>query len=254
MFKINDVNKNYGLQKVLSQINLEIPQNKLTCIIGPNGAGKSTLLNAISRLIKVDTGDILINSKNLKDWDKKELSKTLSIMKQLNNINVRLTIADLVAFGRYPYSEDRLTQEDYKKIDEALEYTGLMEIKDKYVDELSGGQKQRTYIAMTLAQDTEYILLDEPLNNLDIKHILEVMHLLKKLVEEQNKTIILVVHDINIASTFADYIVAMKNGAIIESGLTESIIKEKVNSVETELDETGESTVFSCIFTDVMKI
>ncbi len=228
MFKINNVNKNYGFQKVLSEINLEIPQNKLTCIIGPNGAGKSTLLNAISRLIKVDKGDILINSKNLKDWDKKELSKTLSIMKQLNNINVRLTIADLVAFGRYPYSEDRLTENDYQKINEALEYTGLSSIKDKYIDELSGGQKQRTYIAMTLAQDTEYILLDEPLNNLDIKHILEVMHLLKKLVEEQNKTIILVVHDINIASTFADYIIAMKNGEIIESGLTEDIINNEI--------------------------
>ena len=228
MFKINNVNKNYGFQKVLSEINLEIPQNKLTCIIGPNGAGKSTLLNAISRLIKVDKGDILINSKNLKDWDKKELSKTLSIMKQLNNINVRLTIADLVAFGRYPYSEDRLTENDYQKINEALEYTGLSSIKDKYIDELSGGQKQRTYIAMTLAQDTEYILLDEPLNNLDIKHILEVMHLLKKLVEEQSKTIILVVHDINIASTFADYIIAMKNGEIIESGLTEDIINNKI--------------------------
>ena len=228
MFKINNVNKNYGFQKVLSEINLEIPQNKLTCIIGPNGAGKSTLLNAISRLIKVDKGDILINSKNLKDWDKKELSKTLSIMKQLNNINVRLTIADLVAFGRYPYSEDRLTENDYQKINEALEYTGLSSIKDKYIDELSGGQKQRTYIAMTLAQDTEYILLDEPLNNLDIKHILEVMHLLKKLVEEQNKTIILVVHDINIDSTFADYIVAMKNGEIIESGLTEDIINNEI--------------------------
>ena len=228
MFKINNVNKNYGFQKVLSEINLEIPQNKLTCIIGPNGAGKSTLLNAISRLIKVDKGDILINSKNLKDWDKKELSKTLSIMKQLNNINVRLTIADLVAFGRYPYSEDRLTENDYQKINEALEYTGLSSIKDKYIDELSGGQKQRTYIAMTLAQDTEYILLDEPLNNLDIKHILEVMHLLKKLVEEQSKTIILVVHDINIASTFADYIIAMKNGEIIESGLTEDIINNEI--------------------------
>lgn len=228
MFKINNVNKNYGFQKVLSEINLEIPQNKLTCIIGPNGAGKSTLLNAISRLIKVDKGDILINSKNLKDWDKKELSKTLSIMKQLNNINVRLTIADLVAFGRYPYSEDRLTENDYQKINEALEYTGLSSIKDKYIDELSGGQKQRTYIAMTLAQDSEYILLDEPLNNLDIKHILEVMHLLKKLVEEQNKTIILVVHDINIASTFADYIIAMKNGEIIESGLTEDIINNEI--------------------------
>ncbi len=228
MFKINNVNKNYGFQKVLSEINLEIPQNKLTCIIGPNGAGKSTLLDAISRLIKVDKGDILIDSKNLKDWDKKELSKTLSIMKQLNNINVRLTIADLVAFGRYPYSEDRLTENDYQKINEALEYTGLSSIKDKYIDELSGGQKQRTYIAMTLAQDTEYILLDEPLNNLDIKHILEVMHLLKKLVEEQNKTIILVVHDINIASTFADYIIAMKNGEIIESGLTEDIINNEI--------------------------
>ena len=228
MFRINNVNKIYGFQKVLSEINLEIPQNKLTCIIGPNGAGKSTSLNAISRLIKVDKGDILIDSKNLKDWDKKELSKTLSIMKQLNNINVRLTIADLVAFGRYPYSEDRLTENDYQKINEALEYTGLSSIKDKYIDELSGGQKQRTYIAMTLAQDTEYILLDEPLNNLDIKHILEVMHLLKKLVEEQNKTIILVVHDINIASTFADYIVAMKNGEIIESGLTEDIINNEI--------------------------
>jgi len=149
-------------------------------------------------------------------------------MKQLNNINVRLTIADLVAFGRYPYSEDRLTENDYQKINEALEYTGLSSIKDKYIDELSGGQKQRTYIAMTLAQDTEYILLDEPLNNLDIKHILEVMHLLKKLVEEQNKTIILVVHDINIASTFADYIIAMKNGEIIESGLTEDIINNEI--------------------------
>ena len=228
MFKISNVNKNYGKQKVLTDINLEIPQNKLTCIIGPNGAGKSTLLNAISRLIKLDKGEVIINAKNLKDWNKKDLSKTLSIMKQLNNINVRLTISDLVAFGRYPYSEDRLTEEDYKKINEALEYTGLLEIKDKFIDELSGGQKQRTYIAMTLAQDTEYILLDEPLNNLDIKHILEVMHLLKKLVEEQNKTIILVVHDINIASTFADYIVAMKKGEIIESGSTEKIINNEV--------------------------
>ena len=223
MFKINNVNKNYGFQKVLSEINLEIPQNKLTCIIGPNGAGKSTLLNAISRLIKVDKGDILIDSKNLKDWDKKELSKTLSIMKQLNNINVRLTIADLVAFGRYPYSEDRLTENDYQKINEALEYTGLSSIKDKYIDELSGGQKQRLALARTIITNPEIYIFDEATSNIDVESEEKIWRSIYELSE--NKTVIVISHRLaNVKN--ADNIYVLDKGNIVERGTHEELVEK----------------------------
>lgn len=228
MYKIEKINKKFGSYKALNEIDLDIPKNRLSSIIGPNGAGKSSLLGVISRILKADSGDVFLEDKNIKEWETNSLAKTMSIMKQLNNINIRLTINDLVSFGRYPYSKDRLKEEDYRVINSALDYTGLKDIKDKYLDELSGGQRQRAYIAMILAQDTEYILLDEPLNNLDIKHILEVMRLLKKLVLEKNKTIILVIHDINIASSFSDYIIAMKQGRVVETGIPEKIIDNRV--------------------------
>lgn len=228
MYRGIEINKEFRGFKALDNISVEIPEGKLTCIIGPNGAGKSTLLGVLSRILKHDSGKVVLEGKEMSLWETTELSKTLSIMKQLNNINIRLSIYDLVAFGRYPYSQGKLGVEDKKIIKEALEYTGLYEIKDKYLDELSGGQKQRAYISMVLAQDTKYILLDEPLNNLDIKHILEVMHLLKKLVEEKEKSIVIVVHDINIASTFGDFIIAMKSGALVAKGKPEEIINKEV--------------------------
>ncbi len=228
MYKGLDINKEFREFKALDNIDVEIPEGKLTCIIGPNGAGKSTLLGVLSRILRADSGKVILEDKEMNNWENNELSKKISIMKQLNNIDIRLTIYDLVSFGRYPYSKGKLLIEDEKIIKEALEYTDLYEIKDKYLDELSGGQKQRAYISMVLAQDTKYILLDEPLNNLDIKHILEVMHLLKKLVEEREKSIVIVVHDINIASTFGDFIIAMKRGKLIASGKPEEIINKEV--------------------------
>lgn len=236
MFKIKNINKYFKDYKALDNVNLNIPNNKLVSIIGPNGAGKSTLLGAISRLNKINSGTISLEEKNIKDWDRGDLSKTLSIMKQMHSMNTRLTIYDLVSFGRYPYSKDKLTKEDFSIIDNSIKYSGLWELKDKFIEELSGGQRQRAYIAMVLAQDTKYLLLDEPLNNLDMKHILEVMTLLRKLVKEQNKSIVIVIHDINVAASYSDYIIAMKNGSIAAKGSPEKIIRKDILSRIYEID------------------
>jgi len=236
MFSVENINKSFGSYKVLNDVSIDIPEDKLISIIGPNGAGKSTLLGVISRLSKWESGEVHLDGRHINNWDRKELSKSLSIMKQAHSTNVRLTIYDLVAFGRYPYSKGRLDTADRQIIDEAIEYSGLTQIKDKFLDELSGGQRQRAYIAMVLAQDTKYILLDEPLNNLDMKHILEVMTLLRRLVTEQNKSIIIVIHDINIASTYSDYIIAMKDGSIVEKGSPEEIVDRDVLSRIYDID------------------
>ena len=224
MIEIKGLNKSYNGKKVVKDVSFNIEKGKITSFIGPNGAGKSTVLSMISRLLDIDSGEVIIDGKNLKDWDNKELSKTLSILKQSNNINMRLTIKDLVSFGRFPYCEGNLKEEDEKFINEALEYMKLMDIKDKYLDELSGGQKQRAFIAMIIAQDTDYILLDEPLNNLDMKHSVEMMKLLRKMVDELGKTIIIVIHDINFASCYSDNIVALKNGELLMNKSCEEII------------------------------
>ena len=147
-----------------------------------------------------------------------DIAKQLAILKQTNNINLRLTIEDLVSFGRFPYSKGNLTQTDRTFIDNAIAYMDLDDIRHQYIDSLSGGQRQRAYIAMTLAQDTDYILLDEPLNNLDMKHSVQIMQVLRKLATELNKTVVIVIHDINFASCYSDYIVAMKNGKLVHQG------------------------------------
>jgi len=142
-------------------------------------------------------------------------------------MNVRLTIRELVSFGRFPYSHGRLNQEDNKKIDEAIHYMNLEDIQHDYLDELSGGQRQRAFIAMVIAQDTEYILLDEPLNNLDMKHSVQIMKILRKLVDELDKTVVIVLHDINFASVYSDYIVALKDGKVVKDGPTDAIINSE---------------------------
>ncbi|ASW43514.1 MAG: ATP-binding cassette domain-containing protein [Clostridiales bacterium] len=228
MIEVKNLCKSYGDKKVVDNVSFNIEKGKITSFIGANGAGKSTILSMISRLIAMDLGDVVIDGKNLKDWDTKELSKTLSILRQSNNINVRLTIRELVSFGRFPYCEGRLKKEDIEMVDNALEYMSLKDIEDKYLDELSGGQKQRAFIAMIIAQDTEYIMLDEPLNNLDMKHSVEMMKLLKKMAEDLGKTIILVIHDINFASCYSDNIVALKNGKLVANDTAMNIIQKDV--------------------------
>ncbi|WP_137663617.1 iron ABC transporter ATP-binding protein [Enterococcus hulanensis] len=228
MIVLNEVSKNYGTKKVISEVNLPITEEKLTAFIGPNGAGKSTLLSMISRLISIDAGQIYLDHNEVKAWRSNELSKKLSILKQSNGVNLRITVRELVGFGRFPYSKGRMTAEDQDMIDYALEKLGLVEMADEMIDTLSGGQLQRAYIAMILAQDTEYILLDEPLNNLDMNHAVQLMKTLRRLVEEEHKTILLVIHDINFAATYADEIVAMKNGAIFAHGTMEEMIQPHI--------------------------
>ena len=228
MIDLNEVSKNYGAKKVISEVSLPITEEKLTAFIGPNGAGKSTLLSMISRLISIDAGQIYLDHNEVKAWRSNELSKKLSILKQSNDVNLRITVRELVGFGRFPYSKGRMTSEDQDMIDYALEKLGLVEMADEMIDTLSGGQLQRAYIAMILAQDTEYILLDEPLNNLDMNHAVQLMKTLRRLVEDEHKSILLVIHDINFAATYADEIVAMKNGAIFAHGTMEEMIQPHI--------------------------
>jgi iron complex transport system ATP-binding protein len=228
MISVKNLTKKYGEKYVVDDVNLTLPKGKIIAFIGSNGAGKSTLISLISRTLKKDSGEVYIDEVEIKDWKNHDLSKRLSILKQSNHLNIRLTIRELVSFGRFPYSKGNLSEEDKKKVDMAIDYMGLRELENRYLDELSGGQRQMAYIAMVIAQDTEYIFLDEPLNNLDMKHSVQIMKVLKKLVEELGKTIMVVIHDINFVSCYADYVIAMKDGKIIKHGETSEIIDSTV--------------------------
>ena len=220
----------------LQGINLRLEEGDFCTVIGGNGAGKSTLLSIITRLMKRDLGEVYIEGKEISQWDKKELSKKIAILKQSNNLNMRLTIRELVSFGRFPYCEGRLTEEDEKFVDDAIEYMNLVDIQNKYLDELSGGQRQRAFIAMVIAQGTEYIFLDEPLNNLDMNNSVQMMKVLKKLCNELGKTIILVMHDINFTSCYSDYIICLKNGMIAKEGIVDEIINKETLEDIYEMD------------------
>jgi len=224
MIEIKGLTKQFGKKPVVEDVTVTIEPGTITSFIGPNGAGKSTLLSMVSRLLEADTGEVLLDQNNVKKWKSSEFAKRVSILKQANYLNVRLTVRELIAFGRYPYSRGRLTAEDEKFIDQAIDYMNLVEMQDKFLDELSGGQRQRAFIAMVIAQDTDYVLLDEPLNNLDMKHSVQIMKILRKLVDELGKTVVIVLHDINFASVYSDRIVALKNGRLMKNGPTHEII------------------------------
>ena len=218
MVEVKNVSKSYGQRKVVDNVSITIPSNKITSLIGPNGAGKSTLLGMMSRLASPDQGEIIIDGQNIKDWNNDLLAQKISILKQANHLNLRITVKELVSFGRFPHGKGRITKEDQHYIDQAIEYIG----------ELSGGQRQCAFIAMVVAQNTDVIFLDEPLNNLDMKHSVEIMRVLQKLVREKNKTIVVVIHDINFASCYSDHIIALKNGALVHEGETGRIIDSHV--------------------------
>ena len=224
MIQVKGISKFFGKKPVIQDVSVNVAPGKITSFIGPNGAGKSTLLSMVSRLLNADTGEVLLDQSDVRRWKSDEFAKRVSILKQSNYMNVRLTIRELVSFGRFPYSKGNLKPEDEVKVDEALAYMNLDDIQHSYLDELSGGQRQRAFIAMVIAQDTDYILLDEPLNNLDMKHSVQIMKILRKLVDELGKTVVIVLHDINFASVYSDHIVALKNGRVVKDGPTKDII------------------------------
>ena len=225
-----NLKKNYDGIDVVNSVSFEIPKGKVLSMIGPNGAGKSTVMGMISRLIAKDSGIIQFEDKDLSNWKSKELAKKLAILTQQNNIQMKLTVKELVAFGRFPYSGNRLTLEDHQMIDQAIQYMELQEFENRYLDELSGGQRQRAYIAMVIAQDTEYVLLDEPTNNLDIYHATNLMRTVRWLCDELGKTVILVLHEINYASFYSDYICAFVDGKISKFGTVEEVINKETLS------------------------
>lgn len=226
--KVLNLNKSYGQKQVVKDVTLEIPKGKVISFIGPNGAGKSTVLNMITRLIDSDSGNITLEDIEIKNWKSKELAKKLAILTQHNNINMKLTVRELIGFGRFPYSGSNLTEQDYKMVDMAIEYMELKEYEDRFIDELSGGQLQRAYIAMVIAQDTEFIFLDEPTNNLDIYHASNMMKIVRRLCDDLGKTVILVLHEINFASVYSDYIGAFKNGQLYKFGTPNEVMTKEV--------------------------
>lgn len=248
--KVNKLVKSYADTTVLHGVDFEIPKGKITSFIGPNGAGKSTVMNLISRLILRDTGDILFKGKDIKDYKSSDLAKKIAILTQSNNINMKLTVRELVSFGRFPYSAARLTEEDIKMVNKAINYMELEQMSDDYIDELSGGQRQRALIAMIIAQDTEYVLLDEPTNNLDIYHSSNMMKIVRKLCYDLNKTVIMVLHDINYASFYSDYICAFYEGKIELFSTTKDVITKDVLSkiYNTNLDIVDYNDKNLCIY------
>lgn len=224
MIRVKNLTKRYGDKVVVEDVTLEIESGRITTFIGPNGAGKSTLLGMIARLVDSTAGTVTIDGADLADWKNQELARKLAILKQANHLDIRLTVRELVAFGRFPHSRGNPGPRDQEIIDQAIDWLSLEDIQHRPINELSGGQRQRAFIALVLAQDTEYILLDEPLNNLDMKNAVEIMSILRRIVDELGKTVVIVIHDINFASCYSDRIVALAGGRIRHHDTTEAVI------------------------------
>ena len=240
---VKDLIKKYDGKTVVDSVSFQLPEKSVISMIGPNGAGKSTVLNILSRLIARDSGVVDFQGTDITKWKSRELSKRLAILTQQNNIQMKLTVRELVAFGRFPYSGSRITPEDDAVIDRAISYMELDDFRDRFIDELSGGQRQRAYIAMVIAQDTEYILLDEPTNNLDIYHATNMMKIVHKLCDELGKTVILVLHEINYAAFYSDYICAFAEGRIVKFGTVKEVMTRenlsRIYGVDFEIMEVS---------------
>ena len=237
MIRVENLTKNYGQGVQIGPVNVEISSG-LTALVGPNGAGKSTLLTMIGRLLEADSGTVTIDGRDIASMPSREVSTMLAILRQDNHFVTRLTVRQLVAFGRFPYSHGRLTVKDERIVSEAIDFVNLTPLENRFLDELSGGQRQRAYVAMVLAQDTEYLLLDEPLNNLDMQHSVQMMKQLRRASDELGRTVVIVVHDINFAAHYADHIIAMNDGKVtVQGSPTEIVCGETLSRVfKTDVD------------------
>lgn len=237
MIEINKASKKYSDKIKIGPITINIPAAGLTSFIGPNGAGKSTTLLMIGRLLDLDEGQIKVANLDVSTTDSSDLAKVLAILRQENHFITKLTVRQLVAFGRFPHSKGKISAEDESIISKYIDFFDLGNLENRYLNELSGGQRQRAYVAMVLAQDTDYVLLDEPLNNLDIARAVQMMKHLRQAADQFKKTILVVLHDINFASQYSDQILAMKKGEIVAFGPPEEIMRGELLSqiFETEI-------------------
>ncbi|MUK90051.1 ATP-binding cassette domain-containing protein [Ornithinibacillus sp. L9] len=221
-----DLTLGYGDTIIIDDLNLEIPKGEITVLIGGNGCGKSTLLRSLARLMKPRGGDVVLNGEDIAKMPTKDVAKKLAILPQSPITPEGLTVKELVKQGRHPYRGflKQWSKDDEDAVNYALDVTNIRDLQDRSVDSLSGGQRQRAWIAMTLAQDTDLILLDEPTTYLDMTHQIDVLDLLFELNEKDNRTIVMVLHDINLASRYAHHIVAIKDKQVFAQGKPEEII------------------------------
>ena len=247
MIEVEALAKTYGDTCVLNDVSVQLAKSGVTAIIGPNGAGKSTLLSIIGRVLKADCGRARVDGLDLATTPGDVIAKRLSFLRQDHHMSARLTVRDLVTFGRFPYSKGRYTLEDKAHVERAIGFLGLEKLADRFLDELSGGQRQRAFIAMVVCQDTDYMLLDEPLNNLDIKHAIGIMHLIRDAARQLGKTVVVVLHDINMAAAHCNRIIVMKNGSVMEHGTPQEIMTadllSRVYEAEVEVHEVAERLV-----------
>ncbi|MEU9609754.1 ATP-binding cassette domain-containing protein [Streptomyces sp. NPDC048057] len=228
MIEFTDIRKAYGEHVVLGPVSGRIPAGGVTSLVGPNGAGKSTLLTIVGRLAEPTSGTVTVDGLDVHRAKSRDVARVLSILRQENHFTARVTVRELVSFGRFPHCRGRLTKQDVAHVDEALDFLHLGDLQHRYLDQLSGGQRQRAYVAMVLAQDTQYVLLDEPLNNLDMKHSVRMMGQLRRAADELGKTVVLIVHDINFAATYSDRVIALRDGRIAASGTVDEMMRAEV--------------------------
>lgn len=221
---IRGLTKVYGGKTAVDGVSIDFPEGRLISLIGPNGAGKSTVFGMIARLIEPSSGEVLLGGRDVRRWNSRELAKHLAVLTQTNTASLRITVRELVGFGRFPHSGVRLGEADRRAVEDAIGRMELGGVADRFLDEISGGQRQRAFIAMVLAQDTDIVLLDEPTNNLDVYHATRMMRLVRRLTRELGKTVILVLHEINLAAYYSDLICAFKEGRLVRAGTAEEVI------------------------------
>lgn len=226
ILQAKEIDVGYPNKKILHDLCLTLPSKKITSIIGQNGCGKSTLLKALARLLPLQKGEVLLQDRPLKDWPPQELAQKMAVLGQQNQAPNELTIRELVHLGRSPYQNflGQATPQDQKVVEWALEVTEIQEFAERKLWQLSGGQRQRAWLALTLAQESPLLLLDEPTTYLDIRCQISILNLLRKLHQEQEKTIIMVLHDLNQAISYSHHIVAMKEGEIVAQGPVKKVM------------------------------
>ncbi|EAD0546809.1 ABC transporter ATP-binding protein [Listeria monocytogenes] len=245
--EVRDVNFSYnGTDAILKNVSFTIQKNKINTIVGPNGSGKSTLLEILARLLSPNSGDVLLEGKSIFEWKAKEFAQNVAIVHQSNVLPNELMVKELLYFGRLPYKNWRMTRtkEDDLAVERALMQTELTEKAEKFVDSLSGGERERVFIATALVQDTPILLLDEPTTFLDMYFQLEILELVKRLNQEENLTIVMILHDLNQALMYSDHLIVMKNGEVVAKGepeelLTTDLIAETYGVVADVLNDAN---------------
>ncbi len=220
----------YGNKEVIKDITIDFPEGKIITVIGPNGCGKSSILRTLSKAVKPSSGGAYYLGKSIKKYKNKELAKKIAILPQIHNSPPDIDVRTLISYGRYPYTSfnSRLTKEDWDIVEETMKATGVSHLADQKIGTLSGGERQRAWIAMTVCQQPEILVLDEPTTYLDINHQIEVLELVKELNQKLNITIIMVLHDLNLATRYSDYLYAVKDGVIYDKGESRDVINSKL--------------------------